>query len=131
MLFAGTACFHAVVDTGLAPSNTKIEQQWASGWIFGLVPPNPIEAKSKCSGGVSKVETLHSVPNYIVQFVTLGIYTPMTITVTCAQGGHSAIPSGSPTVEVGANATAEQVQLAFDRAVRLSIERGGPVYLEY
>ena len=85
VLLAG--CYHAVVNTGLAPSPTVIEKPWASGWVYGLVPPNPLSTMQQCPGGVAKVETQHSFVNMLVQGLTLGIYTPMTIKVTCAQGG--------------------------------------------
>lgn len=80
-------CYHAVIDTGLAPSPVTIDQQWASGFIYGLVPPNPVGTMQKCPHGVAKVETQHSFLNSLVAGITVGIYTPMTITVTCAQTG--------------------------------------------
>jgi hypothetical protein len=86
LLVTTAACFHATIETGLAPSTTVIEQPFASGWVFGLVPPNTVEAQHKCAKGVSKVETQHSFLNMLVAFVTFDIYTPIDITVTCAAG---------------------------------------------
>ena len=86
LLVSTAACYHATIETGLAPSTTVIEQSFASGWIFGLIPPNTVDAKAKCGArGVSKVETQHSFVNMLVQFVTFDIYTPIDITVTCAK----------------------------------------------
>jgi hypothetical protein len=51
-----------------------IHQSFASGWVYGLVPPKTVEAESRCSNGVSKVETQHSFVNELVAFLTLGIY---------------------------------------------------------
>ena len=79
-----TACYHATVDTGLAPSTQTVEKGWASGWIYGLVPPSTVETASKCPNGVSKVSTQLTFPNQLVNFLTLGIYTPMEIIATCA-----------------------------------------------
>ncbi len=79
-------CYHATIDTGVAPSNVVIEKRWASGWIFGLVPPPTIETAAKCPSGPAKVETKLSFLNQLVSFLTLSIYTPMEIRVTCAEG---------------------------------------------
>jgi hypothetical protein len=85
VLFAVTGCYHATVETGLAPSPQTVEKAWAAGWIYGLVPPSTVEAKEKCLKGVSKVETQLSFPNMLVSALTFSIYTPMEIKVTCAQ----------------------------------------------
>lgn len=86
-----SGCYHAVVDTGLAPSPQAIDKAWAHGFVYGLVPPSVVETASKCSQGVSKVETQHSFLNMLAQALTLGLYTPMQITVTCAGSGATGI----------------------------------------
>ena len=68
----------------MKPGNDKIEKESASSFVFGLVPPEPIETQSKCPTGVSKVETEHSFLNALVAFSRPRIYTPMHLTVTCA-----------------------------------------------
>ncbi len=78
------ACYHATVETGLTPTTQTIEKSWAAGWIYGLVPPSTVETAAKCPAGVAKVETQLSFPNQLVNLLTLGIYTPMEIKVTCA-----------------------------------------------
>ena len=96
-------CYHATVETGAAPSNVVIHKSFASGWIFGLVPPSTIETQSRCPNGVAKVETQLSFVNQLVNFLTLGIYTPMEIKVTCAAPGHEQgareSPDRDPSVE--------------------------------
>jgi hypothetical protein len=128
ILLAG--CFHATIETGLAPSNQVIEKPWASGWIFGLVAPSPVETMSKCPSGVSKVETQLSFVNMLVAFITFDIYTPMAIKVTCATGGHSMIPPGAARIDAGADPTAAQLQDALTTAVKQSAQSGQPVYIE-
>ena len=85
LLFLAAGCFHATIETGAAPSTKVVEQRWASGWIFGLVPPKPVQAQKECPNGISKVETQLSFLNQLVHVVTLGIYTPMDIRAICAQ----------------------------------------------
>jgi hypothetical protein len=80
-------CYHAVIETGLAPSPTVIDQPWAMGFVAGLVPPSPVQAMQRCPKGVSKVETEHSFLNALVGGITFSIVTPMHIKVTCALDG--------------------------------------------
>jgi Bor protein len=106
LLLSSVGCFHASVETGMKPGSDKIEKEWASSWVFGLVPPETIEAKSKCTSGVSKVETQHSFLNALVAFFTLQIYTPMDLTVTCAApgGSSSELAPGATGAELQARA---------------------------
>ena len=80
----GTGCYHAVVDTGRAPSPMVVEQSFAKSWIYGLVPPAPMNTSTQCPKGVAKVETQLSFVNQLVGILTFGIFTPMTIKATCA-----------------------------------------------
>jgi Bor protein len=79
-----TACYHATVETGATPSTVVIDKSFASAWIYGLVPPSTVSTESKCPNGVAKVETQQTFVNGLVNLLTLGIYTPMQIKVTCA-----------------------------------------------
>jgi len=79
-----SGCYHATVETGLAPSAQTLEEKWASGWVYGLVPPSTVETMERCPSGVARVETQLSFANQLVSFLTAGIYTPMSIEVTCA-----------------------------------------------
>lgn len=96
MLVPLSACYHATIETGTAPSPTVIEKGFASAWIYGLVPPATVSTTSQCPGGVSKVETQQSFVNGLVGLLTLGIYTPMSIKVTCAAGAKAALLLPAP-----------------------------------
>ena len=82
LVAAAGACYHATVETGATPSNVTVEKAWASGWIYGLVPPSTVETASKCPNGAARIETQVSFANQLVNFLTLGIYSPMEIKVT-------------------------------------------------
>lgn len=82
-LFLLAGCYHATIDTGLAPGFKTVEM-WKHSWIYGLVPPSVVEAQSECENGVARVETQQSFVNGLVGWLTGGIYTPMTVIVTCA-----------------------------------------------
>jgi Bor protein len=131
LLLAPAACYHATIDTGLTPSTVVVDKSWASGWIYGLVPPSTVETASKCPRGAAKVETQHSFLNMVVAGLTGGIYTPMSIKVTCAQAGRASLPPSAPTIDVGATPTAAQLQDGLRRAAQVSLLTGEAVYVEY
>lgn len=81
-----TGCYHAVVNTGRPAGNASIDIPWAHSFLGGLVPPKQVESASTCPSGVARVETRQSFLNLVAQAITLGIYSPMRITVTCASG---------------------------------------------
>ncbi|HXC26080.1 MAG TPA: hypothetical protein VNU46_09200 [Gemmatimonadaceae bacterium] len=118
-LLSTAACYHATVDTGLAPSTQTVEKGWASGWVYGLVPPSTVETASKCPNGIARVSTQLTFPNQLVSFFTLGIYTPMEIVVTCAQ-----TPKGTTAMQ-GATPAA-----AIQAAAEVSYQTQAPVYIE-
>ena len=86
VLAVTTGCYHATVVTGATPGNQTIEKPWATSLIYGLVPPETVQTASQCPNGIARVETQLSFLNQLVSGLTFGIYTPMTITVTCAAG---------------------------------------------
>jgi hypothetical protein len=125
--FALTAgCYHAVIDTGRPASGVVVENEWAASWIAGLVPPSAVNTASQCPNGVSKVETQHSFLNQLASFVTFGIYSPMTITVSCAAGGTA---SAAEFIEAGA--TLEERTAAFQTAIERATETGSAVLVRF
>ena len=86
-------CYHATIETGRAPSAQVVENPWAHSFIGGLVPPSTVDVAAECSNGVARVETQLSFLNMVANAVTWGIYSPMSIKVTCAAG--SAMDTGS------------------------------------
>jgi hypothetical protein len=129
-LFASAACYHATIDTGAKPSDTVIEKGWAAGFVYGLVPPDVVETASKCPHGVAKVETQLSFLNQLVGFLTLEIYTPMSIKVTCAATNSADASRAKPDVSVAAADGAEAVNAAFRAAIDRSSEMHTPVFVE-
>jgi len=112
----GTGCYHATVETGAPPSPETVEKGWASGWIYGLVPPSAVGTAQKCPNGVARVETQLSFANQLVGFLTFGIYTPMSIKVTCA-ARRSADAGQTPVIRVGEDAP------SLDQAMARAVER--------
>lgn len=119
-------CYRAVVETGRPASGTIVENKWASSFIAGLVPPAVVNTASQCPNGVSKVETQHTFLNMLAAFVTFNIYSPMTITVSCASGGTS---SSSELIDAGV--TIEEQTAAMSEAADRAVETGAPVFLKF
>lgn len=82
-----SGCYHATVQTGRTPAAAKAEKRWANSWVYGFVPPRPVNTAQACPNGIAQVDTQLSYANQLVGILTLGIYTPMEIVVTCAQPG--------------------------------------------
>ena len=129
-LFVTAACYHATIETGAKPSDTVIQKDWASGWVYGLVPPDVVASASKCPNGVAKVETQLSFLNQLVGFLTLEIYTPMSIKVTCAATGTADASHIAPDVSVAATDGQDAVNAAFQAAVNRSSETHTPVVVQ-
>lgn len=113
-------CYHATIETGLTPSPVTVDKPWASSWIYGLVPPSAVSTAAKCATGVATIETQLPFVNMLVGFLTFGIYTPMSIKVTCAQRSSASRDSSVvPSVSVASD-TPEARAAAFAEAIRLS-----------
>jgi hypothetical protein len=125
-------CYHATFETGLPASTQVVDKPWALSFIFGLVPPPELDVSSQCKNGVAKVETQSSLLNSLVGIVTIGIVTPMQITVTCAASNKMGlVPTGAETLAVKANASPAEVNAAVHTAIELSLAQSAPIYLTH
>jgi len=131
LIFSIYGCYHATIETGLTPSTTVIEESFASAWVYGLVPPKTIATAEKCPDGVAKVETQLSFVNQLVGVLTLGIYTPMEIKVTCAAKTTAMIHGQGPDFVLPEGSTIEETQRLYMRAAELAVESNRTVYIGY
>ena len=122
-------CYAASVDTGRPPSAKVIKKSFAASWIHGLIPPKTVETAADCPNGVSRVETQLSFVNHLVGMLTLGIYTPMQIVVTCASATETGMNESEIDIVLPPGASGEQVQAAFAHAADQAIRTGRPVYV--
>ncbi len=120
-----SGCYHAVIDTGRAGVGEPIVTPWAHAFIYGLVPPALTETAKKCPSGVAKVETQQSFLNGLAAAITAGIYTPMTISYTCAKMGAE-LPT---TKTIRAQELGDQA--AMQAAVELSRKSGAAVLVQF
>ncbi len=126
-----SGCYHATIETGLPPGNQTLEKPWASGWVFGLIPPSTVETASRCPNGVARIETQLSFLNMLVSFITLSIYTPMAIQVTCADPGTPMEEAERSQLMIKDGANLEEKQRAIRDAAERSAREGQPVLIKF
>jgi hypothetical protein len=124
-----SSCYHAVINTGLAPSGQTITNKWATGWLYGLVPPKVVETASQCPNGAARVETQLSFLNQLASAITFGIYSPMTIEVQCAASRSASVDDRVTRVPAGASEQARAA--ALGEAVRESLRSGEAAYVVF
>ena len=130
LAFALSGCYSAQVTTDKQPSGQVIEKPWATGFVAGLATPGAqIDAAQQCSNGVAMVETQVSFLNQLATFVTFNLYSPMSVTVTCAAGG-SMSDLQAPDFTVPEEADDATVHDVFRAAAQQSAKAAVPVHVE-
>lgn len=120
-----SGCYHQVVETGLPAGNTGVTKGYYSSWVFGLVAGTPLDVRTLCPNGVAFVSTRWTVGNYFGSLVTLGIWTPHELKVTCAS--RAAAMSAQETRVLAANATEDQAARLMQDVIALVSSTGRTV----
>lgn len=122
-----TGCYHQVVRTGATPGNVVVERPWTATFLFGLVPARAINTAAQCPTGVAVIETQQTFVNGLVGALTLGIYTPQTVRITCAAG--TTAMNGARHVHVPAGASLDVRSAAVKDALAVAHHTGEPVVI--
>jgi len=80
--------------------------------------------------GVAIVETEQSFPNGLVGVITLGIFTPQHVRITCASSSAS-LPAGMRELRIPAGATREAELALVHQAIEAAAESHAPVALRF
>ena len=128
-MIALTGCYTTTTETGRMPSNITVNKNWATGWFYGLVPPSTVEVAARCPDGVAKVMTQISFLNRLAGVVTLGIYTPMTIQVTCARASETSLVDPKDAFVVSKDASSEAFQNVFMAAAEKAARSDSEVFV--
>ena len=120
-----SGCYHQVVQTGRPPGPTVVKKPWTATWLWGIVPATPIDVTRDCPGGIATVETKQTFMNGLVGALTIGIYTPRDVTVTCASG--TARGSGMKEFIVARDASQDERAQVMAEAINESARRQQPV----
>src|SRR5689334_23380090 len=124
-----SACYHQIVQTGRTPGTTVVERPWTATWLWGLVPADEVSVVAQCPNGVATIETQQSFANGLVGLITLGIYTPQEVRVTCASGS-AALP-GARQIEVAHDAPVSDRLAAIREAIAIAHETHETVQVRY
>ena len=124
-----SGCFHQIVQTGRTPGTTVVERPWTATWLWGLVPADEISVVAQCPNGVATIETQQSFLNGLVGGLTLGIYTPQEVKVTCASGS-GALP-GARHIDVAQEAPISERVAAIREAIAIAVETNETVQVRY
>jgi hypothetical protein len=125
-----SACFHQVVQTGRPAGSTVVDKPWVSTWLWGLVAAQPIDVRQQCPSGTAMIETETSFVNGLVGGLTLGIWTPQHVRVTCASGSAS-LPANAIQVHISAASSAGERLQVINDAIEQSREQHVPVVLRF
>lgn len=129
--FVLAGCFHTTVTTGLPAGDVVIDQPWATGWLFGLVPPATVNTASECPNGVAVVESEHSFLNSIARILTFSIYSPVHIKVTCAAGGTSSLDRSQDSRSLAKDASGAEIIEAFRVAGNEAQATGEAIFITF
>ena len=119
-----TSAAQAQDSTSMAARVTAAKQ-WATTFVYGVVPAAVAEAAAQCHDGLAKVRRGQTPANTLVTIVSLGMFNPITILVTCAT------PSEKPTIDVPADATLDERRNALADAVDESLKTHHWVVVRY
>lgn len=128
-MIAIAGCYTATIETGLPPSRMTIKKNWAASWIYGLVPPNTVRTAARCPHGVAKVMTQQSFLNQIVGGLSFGIYTPMTIQVTCARASETSLVDPKDAFAVSEDASLKEFRNIFVMAAEKAAKSNSEIFV--
>ena len=132
--FLLSGCYGSRVTTEAEPSNKKIEKKWATGFIYGLATPGAnFSAADRCNNGVAIVETKVSFLNLLASNITFGLYTPMTVEVTCAAGSSmsNVMPAPDVNYTVPEDALEAETRETITAAAHKSADIEKPVQVKF
>lgn len=122
-------CYHQVMESGLAAGPTVLDIGSVNTGVFGLSGAT-VDVRQHCPGGVAIVATEMSFMNGVLTGITLGLYTPRHVTITCA-ASSALFPANATIVSVAEYEDEDSVSASLLRAVEDAKESGGPVGLVF
>ena len=125
-----SACFHQVVQTGLPAGTTVVDKEFVATWLWGIIPAADLDVRQQCPGGVATIETEQSFMNSLVGLITLGIYTPQHVRVTCSSRSAS-LSRGATELVAPASASPAELNTFVERAIEESATNHAPVVLRF
>jgi len=90
VLLGGAGCYKATFIRDSNAQRGAESDRWLDYWLWGLVNEQDVNVRDFCPDGrVAQVVTGGNFATGIVSAVTLGIYSPRKVYVTCAADGRA------------------------------------------
>ena len=86
-----TGCYNIGFVTEGAPFAEKGRSLNNPFFLWGLVGENNFDARKVCPNGVAKMDMYKSAGDGLIQFLTLGLYSPRTVDIWCISGPKSSV----------------------------------------
>jgi hypothetical protein len=133
LLLATSGCYKATFYKNASVVKGDEHEEWTDFFVFGTVGSEEIDVKKFCSNGdAAVIRTGGNVGTGVIGILTIGIYTPRKVYVTCAANSPAQTArqlelelnqQGEPVsglVTEGGERTAVAIEAAGARAWRLS-----------
>jgi hypothetical protein len=112
-------CYRNTIETGLPAANAMPYQETAQFFLWGLVGEETFDLKQICPTGVTRIEEEMAPVDYLFSCVTCGIYSPRTVTITCASGSAFLL---TPEPDAGVTLVSAENPLASRELVMLEAQ---------
>jgi hypothetical protein len=79
-------CFKATFEDARSPEPAETSVAYRSYYLVGVVGSGEVDVRDYCrSGRARRVRTESNFGTMVISVLTLGIYTPRVVTITCAR----------------------------------------------
>ena len=119
------AVMFSVMSITSAAAHAQDAKSWATTFVYGVVPAAVAQAAAQCRDGLAKVRRGDSPGGTLVSVMTLGMFNPITIAITCATAHER------PLIDVPADASLDERRNALADAVDESLKTHHWVVVRY
>jgi hypothetical protein len=85
LLLTAAACHVVRYDTG-RPASQRVVAIPVNFFVWGLIGDHVVDLDAACPEGAARWQNRATPVNALIDFVTLGIWSPRTVTIECAEG---------------------------------------------
>lgn len=131
ILYAG--CATVDMRRPLGEKTMTIESKgWGVWFLSHKIASEVIQAQNQCSNGIAKIEATQTFGSIVGSIITLGLYSSMEITVTCAADDMSSEGVDSESVvTVHPGSDDQEIMDAFGQAVDMAVANERPAYVQF
>jgi hypothetical protein len=81
-----SGCFNLKYYSTTRPGPGEVHEVWVNAFVGGIATVGQINLDEVCPAGVYKMKSNLSFVDLVLMVVTIGVYTPMNVRITCATG---------------------------------------------